>query len=74
MPFDIRKHPFFGITRRGLQSALEASRNSGANKHMRKVDGITWEQEQMILDHELHATTHPKGCKCVLDSTASLFF
>ena len=30
--FDIRKHPFFGSCRRGLQSALEASRNAGVNK------------------------------------------
>ena len=61
--FDIRKHSFFGLCRRGLQSALEASRNAGVNKKRRKVGAITWEQERIILDHELHATTNPRGCQ-----------
>lgn len=55
--FDIRKNPFFIDANKSLLITMEHSRDEGANKKRRKVDVLIWEQELLILNHELHQVT-----------------
>ena len=72
--FDIRKNPFFIDCKKSLVIAMEHSRDAGANKKRRKVDALIWEQELLILNHELHQSINPRGCQMRFAFFCSVIF